>query len=371
MPDAAIQGYLIDSYLDWAKAQNIPLIDAVAVDLLTLETAPWKRLGGHARGAFVHLQGRGDFIALQLTDIPPGTKTDWQRHMYDEVYYVLSGNGSAQLEIEPGKTMSFEWGPRALFSPPLNVPFRLFNGSGQETARLVSASNLPFMLNVFRNESFLFDNRFAFPERIGRDSYYTGEGDFLPLSPGKHMWETNFVPDLASFSLPEWEARGAGSRNIKFILADSPMHAHTSEMPVGTYKKAHRHAPGAHVFAVSGSGYTLLWNEGETEFDRHEWQHGWVFAPPDGMFHQHFNTGPIPARYLALLLGSHRYPVLARKVAEKLKSDSSVKDGGMQIDYGDQSPLIHQIWLRELAKAGVASGMGRYFDEAQILQDMG
>ena len=94
-------------------------------------------------------------------------------------------------------------------------------GRVTESVRLVCASKLPFSMNLFRNERFLFDNSFDFPDRIGPASHYSGEGDFLPLVPGKHMWETNFVPDLASFALPEWEARGAGSRNIKIILADS------------------------------------------------------------------------------------------------------------------------------------------------------
>jgi hypothetical protein len=214
-------------------------------------------------------------------------------------FWKSCAGGSATIELGGGKTTSFEWGPRSLFSPPLNAPYRLFNASGREGARIAVASNLGFMMNVYRNIPFLFDNKTPFPGRVGREAYYTGEGDFLPLAPGKHMWETNFIPDLGSFELPEWEARGAGSRNLKIILADSAMHAHTSEMPVGTYKKGHRHGPGAHVFAINGSGYTLMWKEGDEEFERHEWQHGFVFAPPDGMFHQHFNTGTTPARYLA------------------------------------------------------------------------
>ncbi len=362
--------YLIDSYLEWVARQRIPVVEGVAVDLNAVQTSPWPRLGGGGRGAFVHLRGRGDFVALQVIDIPPGARTDPMRHLYDDVFYVLSGSGSAAIETGDGKSASFEWGPRSLFSPPLNMPFRLFNGSGRETARLVSANNLPFLMNVYRNENFLFDNRFPFPDRVGRKAYFNGEGDFLPLAPGKHMWETNFVPDLGSFELPEWEARGAGSRNIKIILADSSMHAHTSEMPVGTYKKGHRHGPGAHVFAITGSGYTLMWNEGDAGFERHEWRNGFVFAPPDGMFHQHFNTGPEPARYLAVSLGSHRYPVLARKVEHKSAPDASVKDGGLQIDYPDQDPRIHRIWLKELAKTGVPSRMGKYFNEEKIKKEL-
>ena len=30
-------------------------------------------------------------------------------------------------------------------------------------------------------------------------------------------------------------------------------------MPVGRYKKGHRHAAGTHIHAVDGSGYSLLW----------------------------------------------------------------------------------------------------------------
>ncbi len=366
MPGDDAKKFLLDPYVSWCEGEGLPIIEEFAVDLKTVEVEKWDRLGNGCRGAFVHLKGRGDFVAIHLIEIDPGVKTDWLHHVYDDVYYVLNGHGSTIVELRGGPTHSFEFGPHSLFAPPLNAPHRIFNGSGRETIRIASTNNAPIWINLAHDDKFIFDNPFAFEGRIGKDAHYTGDGDFIAMKPGKHMWETNFVSDLSVFELPEWHNRGAGSSNIKFILADSVMHAHCSEMAVGTYKKAHRHGPGAHVFAVTGAGYTLMWFEGDTDFERHEWAHGFVFAPPDGMFHQHFNTSAKPARYLACSLGSHRYPMTAAKVKRKTNPDANVKDGGLQIDYADQDPRIHRIWLEEMKKAGVPSGMGHIFDEDQI-----
>jgi hypothetical protein len=210
----------------------------------------------------------------------------------------------------------------------------------------------------------VFSNTFRFPEREGQARYFSGEGDFIPMRPGRHMWETNFVPDVSAFELKAWEQRGAGSSNMKFILADGTMHAHSSEMPVGTYKKAHRHGPDFHVFAVTGTGYSLFWYEEDPDFVRVDWRHGVVFAPPDMMYHQHFNTSPQPSRYLAVALGNMRYPLTAEKRDLFKGVDVNVRDGGRQIEYEDQDPRIHEIYLGELQAAGVDSQMGVHIDES-------
>jgi gentisate 1,2-dioxygenase len=193
-----------------------------------------------------------------------------------------------------------------------------------------------------------------------------------PIRPGRILWDTNFVPDTGAFELKPWDARGPGSGNMQFILADGIMGAHASEMPVGTYKKGHRHGPGLHIFTVHGTGYTLLWYEGDEDFQRIEWRHGMLFAPPDQMFHQHFDTSMEPARYLAIGLGSKRYPVIQRRRAgsENNRSDVSIKKGGRQVEYEDQDPRIHPIWLREITKTGVPSKMGKFFDEEAMLKDL-
>ena len=367
MADAEEPRFLFDPYLDWTEGEGIPVIEDFGVDLLSLETKPWPRI--EANGAIVHLKGRGDFISIFVIEIPPGGRTSPQRHLYEEVIYVLSGHGSTAVETHDGKTHSFEWGPKSLFALPLNAGYRHFNGSGTEPARFASTNNLCIMLNLFHDEGFTFDNPFRFPEREGDAGYFSGEGEFIPVRAGRNMWETNFVPDLAAFELKAWEARGAGSSNMKFILADGVMHAHSSEMPVGTYKKGHRHGADFHVFAVTGEGYSLLWYEGDEDFARVDWRHGVVFAPPDMMFHQHFNTSPKPARYLAVALGSMRYPFIEDK--RKLYAggvDTSVAAGGNQIEYADQDPRIHGIWLNEIEKNGVESRMGEHIDEAPYLK---
>ncbi len=269
------------------------------------------------------------------------------------------------VERPDGGRHSFEWGPRSMFAPPLNARYRIFNGSGREGARLACANDMRILMNVFHDPAFLFDNPYSFPEREGLPGYYGGEGEMTSIRPGRNLWETNFVPDLGAFELKAWEARGAGSSNIQFLVSEGSMGAHASEMPVGCYKKGHRHAAGLHVFCIHGSGYTLFWYEGDRDFHRVDWRHGMVYAPPENMFHQHFNTSPQPARYLAIGFGTKRYPIVhARRVgSETVRTDVSVKDGGGQIEYEDQDPRIHALWLEELRKTGVPSQMGKFFDE--------
>jgi quercetin dioxygenase-like cupin family protein len=368
--------YGIDAYLDWVSKEGIPVTEDYGIDLFKVETALWPRYG--VKGAAVHLKGRGDFANMFLFDLPPGMATTPQRHLYEEVVYVLEGSGSTQLEFGDGRKRSFEWGPKSMFAIPLNAKHRHFNGSGRERALIVSTTDLPLVMNTFHNDRFIFTNEFDFADRAGKNEYYSGEGDLITVRPGNHMWETNFVPDLASIELKSWGDRGAGGTNIMFVLADGTMHAHISEMPVGTYKKGHRHGPGFHVMCVTGQGYSLLWFEGEKDFLRIDWGHGVVFPPADRQFHQHFNTSAYPARYLATGVGGLRYPLtyaqrrslLGVKPGEKGAVSTSIKDGGDQIEYDDQDPRIHRLWLEEMKVHDVEPKMEKFIPNERHAADV-
>ncbi len=359
------QGFLEDTYLLWCEKEGPPIHVDFCVDLFEVETKPWPRFGCNA--AFVHLKGRGDFMSVFLLELLPGQHTEPQQHLFEEVIYVLSGTGSTSIETADGRSHSFEWGPKSVFALPLNCKYQHFNGSGLESAKLSSSTSAPLVMNTFHNEEFVFNNPFRFPEREGKENHFSGEGDFVAKRPGKHMWETNFVPDVSKFELREWPERGEGSSNIMFILAEGTMHAHCSEMPVGTYKKAHRHGPDFHVYWVNGEGYSLCWWEGDEEMMYYPWKHGVVFAPADLMFHQHFNASNEPARYFPVAFGSLRYPLTESKRRLFAGGDVSVKSGGDQIEYGDQDPRVHQMFLDALKKNGVESKMGNMIDEAPFL----
>ncbi len=363
--------FLVDPYLEWAQGEGIPVHLDFGHDLLALETDNWARFD--ARGCFAHTHGRGDFMANYVLEIAPGKKTAPIKHLYEAFIYVLEGHGTTRLILPSGEEQTFEWGPKALFAIPLNCTYQIFNGSGQERVRLSCTNDAPLTLNLYHNQEFVFDNSFVFKERFGEPNLFEGEGELVPVDrAGKagriNLWETNFVHDLTSFKLYSLEARGKGSMNVFFVLADGTQHAHMSQIPTGRYKKAHRHAAGTHVHAVDGTGYSLLWYEGDSEFVELPWKHGFMYTPPFWMFHMHFNTGDIPARYLACSLGSARYPFISlRRRSTEGGGSTSVKEGGRQIEYEDQDPRIHRKYLKELAKVGKESEMGDLFDEAAIM----
>jgi mannose-6-phosphate isomerase-like protein (cupin superfamily) len=319
----------------------------------------------------VHLAGRGDFTSCFVVEIPAGGQLHPERHVFDKTYYVFQGRGSTTIELPDGGRHSFEWGPGSMFGIPLNARHQLFNGSGSEPARLAACTNLPIYVNLTNDVGFLFDNPYHFRKRLGEDRYFRGEGEFRKVRPGRHQWETNFVPDILGFELPEWQERGAGGRNIMFELADSPMHIHLSEFPVGTYKKAHRHNAGAHIFIVTGQGYSNLWLEGQSPVDtiHLEWKVGSLFAPPDGpTYHQHFNTAQAPSRYLVMTgTGSARYPVWeSRRKTEQFRvTDKSIKEGGNQVEYEFEDPRVLEAYERECARHGVQSRMRALIEAAK------
>ena len=347
--------YTVFPYRAWQRREGIERVEGYYIeDLATLPVQPWARKG--VLGTFVNLEGTGGVNDLQLIELPPGSTSNPDRHLFEALVYVVSGTGATSVGYDESNMQSFEWGPGSLFAIPLNANYRFFNASGLHAARLAMVTNAPTVMNLFHNDAFIFDNPFVFRDRFASEAnYFDGSGKLWKRARNR-IWETNFVADVRTIQLHSWAERGANGRNVLFEIAHNSTSAHVSEFPVGTYKKAHRHGPGAHVIILYGTGFSTLWREGD-EVIRCDWKPNSVVVPPNNWFHQHFNTGARPASYLALKFQGRRYSQNEQTQTGVDTADVSIKSGGNQLEYEDEDPLVHRTFESELASNGATCRM--------------
>ncbi|MGE0652710.1 MAG: cupin domain-containing protein [Alphaproteobacteria bacterium] len=338
------------AYAEWQKGEGIPVYDTFFIeDLKDVALGPWQRTGG--LGAFINLEGAGNTNNCYVAEVPGGGKTTPMRHLYEELVYILQGSGATRISNEQGASHTFEWQAGSLFAIPMNTTFQHFNTSGTAPARYVAVISAPVVMNLFHNAEFVFNTPFDFTDRYNGEQAFDGDGELWLNRRGTFkIWETNFVPNADTFQLYKRGNRGAGGSYLCFELAHNTMVAHISEFPVGTYKKAHRHGPGANVIILGGKGFTLLWEDGKwDERVKVDWKPGSIVVPPSQWFHQHFNSGNEPARYLALRWGSNRYEFSTHGQDDSRgATETSVKEGGNQIEYGDEDPEVHRIFEADL-----------------------
>jgi oxalate decarboxylase/phosphoglucose isomerase-like protein (cupin superfamily) len=327
--------------LDIISAQYVP-------NLLTVELKPWPRRS--ANGVFINHEASRTSNDCYVCEIAPGGKLAPQHHLYEEMILVLAGRGSTTVWNNAGARVTFEWKAGAIFAIPLNCWYQHFNGSGREAVRYVAVTNAPSVINLYDDIDFVFNHSHDFRNRFaGEADYYSAKGEQTGF-----LLQTNFVADAVNLPLITAKERGAGGGHIRFNMARGSIASHISQFPVGTYKKAHAHGPGAHVIVLSGEGYSLMWPEGE-EPRRYDWQVGTLIVPPNAWYHQHFNSGPAPARYLAF---KHWSPRNAQGVP---MSWISSRLGGTQVDYADETPVVRRMFADALARHGLTPRMDEVY----------
>jgi quercetin dioxygenase-like cupin family protein len=362
---------LTTTYERWLQEQGIPIVDGYAIeDVRSLELGPWPRIG--ALGAAAQLVGMEGLTGVYVLELPPGATLVSERHMYDELMYVVSGRGATEVwrgsSDEPNEEPHvFDWQTGSLFAPPLNTWHRLTNRSPKDPARLIAVTSAPIVMDLFHNLPFIFSCDYEFTDRFdGRADYFQASRQRESFGSG-WMWETNFIPDVRAVTLDAQEAKGYGARVTWYQMSGSVLVGHMGEWQAGQYNKAHHHAGGQIVLFLSSRGYTLMWppeagiqpyRSGNAHLVvRLDWRDGSVLCPPTGWFHQHLNTGPERARQLALRYGSKKYGVGFKDVFDRKGVLVSVRQGGTQIEYEDEDPQIRSDYLRELEEAGVEYGM--------------
>lgn len=342
-----------DRYREFRDAEGIPAHTGLYIDdWNALETDEWARTG--QRGAFVNLYGAEGVNDMQLHELEPGGKTSTQRHLYEEIVYVTSGEGLTVVGEEDDQIV-FEWSEHSLFFLPPNTPYRHVNASGEQPARLLAETPLPQLLTMYRDEDILFDPGPSQWNEYREEGYYDADAGITeaehPDKPGGVLrWLANFIPDIHRFErLEAHQARGAGGTSVLFPFPDTSMWAHISEFPVGTYKKAHRHHPGANVGILSGEGFSLMWVEGWDERVRIDWTPRSMFTPPASWYHQHFNTGSESARYFAM-----HGPKLGTLEEANIFDYTNPNN---QIEYVDEDLIVRELYESELSDTRIDSRM--------------
>ena len=362
-----LAGYQKTPYFKWMRSEGLPVVGGYGVeDVRELPLAPWPRLG--ARGCFVQLHGMEGVSSMYVAEIPSGGALEPEKHLYEEIICILEGQGAAEVWQEGGPKRMFEWGPYSVFAPPVNTWHRLINGS-REPAKFLAVTNAPVVMDVFHNPEFVFNCPFQFSDRFQGEENFFAVGNKRYELGMQHIWETNFIPDIKSARLDGRAVKGAGVQITQFEASGNGLIGHISGWPEGRYHKAHYHGPGAALLGLESSGYVLLWSKelGTRPFQgghgdevvQIPWREGSVYCPPNGWYHQHFNTGRGSARHLAVRYGS-RIHTVGFMLPGKRQEDGvylTAREGGTLIDYDEEDPEIGRRYEAALKKSGVASQM--------------
>lgn len=340
-------------YDEWVTREGLELIRGYKVDdVYTVPLRWWSRMGGDA--VHIQLDGTGDMNNAYVCEIPPGKALEPQRHLFEELVYVLAGRGATSVWHEGRRKNTFEWQTGSLFALPINAWYQHFNVSGAEPVRVIAVTTAPIMMNLIRNDDFIFDNPARFPRRYDSQEDYFSPTYKTEVFTG---WDlptdiifTNFVWDINAVPFHR-SSRGSGTQGASFEVGEGVLGSHTLVLPGGTFTNIHRHGPGAHVLWLNGEGYSLMWPDGGEKIQAF-WRPGTVLVPPSWWWHQHAIVSSEPAQYLALKLSSKRYKV--NRLSEGTMR--STRNGGSMLLFEDFSPeLLKEVtglFAEECAKRG-------------------
>ncbi|NIO10400.1 MAG: cupin, partial [Deltaproteobacteria bacterium] len=87
---------VLTPYERFMEEEGIPIYrNSIGIrDVRDLTLGPWKRMGG--RGSYIYLlgtTGRGMYVV----EVPPAGALNAERHIYEEMFFVVEGRGSTEV----------------------------------------------------------------------------------------------------------------------------------------------------------------------------------------------------------------------------------------------------------------------------------
>jgi oxalate decarboxylase/phosphoglucose isomerase-like protein (cupin superfamily) len=364
-PESEYQEMGTTAYKKFLDQEGIPVYTGWAANLYEIELAPWKRQGPGISGAYVFLEGTGGLIDNSVMEIPVEGKTKPEHHLFEEQILILRGEGEAHFwQKDPADKVVVRFKRGTVFAPPLNTWHQFIN-TGVQPVRLVSETDLPLKIDIFHNADFMFNSQYEFTDRYaGQSDYFDPENakTYGPTPEHHSLSIVNLVRDAWTWRLFH-AGQGFGDIDRHILMSNNVMPAHIEQFPTGTYERAHSHGPGAAIVLLDGNGYTLLWHASNgrspwkdgkgDQVVRVDWKEGVLFVPPTRWFHQHFNTGQTPTRFI--MLGSRPGNELYKMTAKEIFMREG--EGSYMIMFHEQDPYVTGLFEEELAKHGAKSRM--------------
>jgi len=338
----------------WMDALGLPIYSGYYIeDMRELQLGRWEERGCDA--AFIQLEGQQGITETRVSEIPPRAVLPPVRLMFDEVVYVVQGRGATTVWRSGSERKSFEWTENSMFLLPRHHFHQFNNTHGSRPARLLHYNYFPLLLSASPDpEAFISTNRGEAAEplrQVDLQAMYaepalkTTSSEEVTWKRGHSVWLGSFFPDMSAWDkLTLNQGRGAGGRSVAMEFPGSEIGSHMSMFPSRTYKKAHRHGPGRAIVIPTGEGYSVMWEEAKDKVVA-PWKPGSLITPPNRWFHQHFNVGEKPARYLAF-----HPPLQFDGHAEKI--EDRARD---QIEYVDEELAVRERFEAELARRGLTS----------------
>ncbi len=303
--------FMVDPYLNWVKSEGAPIASGPSLDLFAVEVKDWARFG--MKGAVCHVDGRCDFLTTFLFELAAGASSAPMRHVYEEAFYVLSGAGETEITLSNGDKRTIAWAEKKLFAVPVNATAR-HRATGTAPARFVALSDFRYLMGLYRNEAFLFGNSAPMHERQSR-ACAAG----LVIDP---MAQPDSQDELTPLA-----------------LADMTVGVDLTTLAPKTSTLARRQMQGRHILGVDGAGFTLSFSSDTSDVLRTDWKHGVLAGLGPMRFHQHFNAGPAPARFVSVELGSMSSPMFRSRRA--VYGDTEVyASGAAIIPRSDERPEV-------------------------------
>jgi quercetin dioxygenase-like cupin family protein len=359
-------------YDRFMEAQGIPIHRDIGVHKVqNLPLVPWKRLGG--RGIAIQLLGTEHLWGMYVIEVPGAGALNPERHLYEEIYYVVEGRGTTEVWQEGGKKVAFEWSRGSLFAVPLNSWHQVVNATSSP-ALLLAATTAPNMINLVRNPNFVMNCPYDFRDRFDASADYFKPVEEIYADPvrGLAMRQTNVIPDILTCELPRDNRRSFDYRRIEPHMAGANFYMKIAQYKTGQYSKAHKHSSGAILVCIKGKGYSVTWPD---RLGMKPWEAGLADQvkkqtyEPVGMisaapmrgdwFHQHFGTDP---EGLRLLVFDGPYGPAFRHggaPGEQATDGGAIdtRDGGRAISYVDEDAEIRKNYEGALASEGMRSNM--------------